>query len=104
MIGFVGKPAEVLDVTSPNWLPSGKIRPSVAAAATERWKAREMQISQREVTQHPSLQTEYATVSETETVCSDDGSVGFRTCNRKCRSKVFNFTNTTCALCNVCSF
>ncbi len=59
MIGFVpgilyqeSLHAEVLDVTSPNWLPSlnlGKIRPSVAAAATERWKAREMQISHREV-------------------------------------------------------
>ena len=71
----------------------GKIRPSVAAAATERWKAREMQISQREAAQHPSLQTEYATVSETEfveTVCSDDGSVaGFRTC-------VIVNTNTAC--------
>ncbi len=99
---ILGKPAEVLDVTSPNWLPSlnlGKIRPSVAAAAaTERWKAREMQISQREAAQHPSLQTEYPTVSETEfveTVCSDDGSVaGFRSCNRKCTSKVFYFTFT----------
>ncbi len=79
MIGFVPGISyqERLDVTSPNWLPSLNLRPSAAAAAaaTGRWerrKAREIQISQREAAQHPSLQTD---VSETETICSDDGSV-----------------------------
>ncbi len=110
---ILGKPAEVLDVTSPNWLPSLNLGPLFLLLLLQKdGKLERCKLVSEKLHNTQVVQTEYPTVSETEfveTVCSDDGSVaGFRTCNMKCTSKVFYFTftftntNTASALCNVC--